>query len=87
MLREAVEQELERAGWAVDHGFWGHLIIGSAENLSILAPCKDGQIVGAPEYELYDALRNVVCRVKAVPLPLRAQTLLEEHGEDAFAAN
>jgi hypothetical protein len=85
MNKEAIEQELERAGWVVDYGFSGHLLIGSAGDISILTPWRDTQVV-APEYELYDAYRNVACRVRIVPTPLRADMLLEEHGEPATFA-
>ena len=84
MQREAIEQELEKAGWALDYGFSGHLIIGNSGDLYILFPYHMWQ--GAnPQYELYDAQRNVACRVGSIPTPLRAGMLLEEHGEDAFA--
>lgn len=85
MNKEAIEQELERTGWAIDHSFSGHLIIGNSGDLSILAPwSSDEQFLASPEYELYDARRNIVCRVRVIPMPLRAKMLLEEHGEDAF---
>jgi hypothetical protein len=84
--REAIEQGLERAGWEMDHGFSGHMVIGNNGDLSILIPSQAWQ--GAvPEYELYDAQRNVVCRVGVIPTPLRAGMLLEEHGEDAFVVD
>ena len=83
MIKEAIEHELERAGWKVDDGFSGHLLIGSAEDLSILAPWED-RWGAAPEYEIYDAQRDVVCRVGVIPTPLQARMLLEEHGESAF---
>jgi hypothetical protein len=39
--REAIEQEVMRTGWEVDYGFSGHLIIGNADDLSILTPSLD----------------------------------------------
>ena len=83
MEREAIEQEVMRTGWEVDYGFSGHLIIGNADDLSILSPSQDRRS-GVPEYELYDAQRNIACRVERVPTPLQARMLLEEHGEPAF---
>jgi hypothetical protein len=78
--KEAIEQEVMRAGWEVDYGFLGHLIIGNAGDLSILTPSQAWQ--GAPPvYELYDAQRNIACRTRVIPTPLRAEMLLEEHGE------
>jgi hypothetical protein len=85
MVRETMEQELARAGWEVDDGFSGHLLIGNADDdLSILIPwSNEGE--AAPQYELYDAQRNIVCRmIGVVPTPLQARMLLEEHGESAF---
>jgi hypothetical protein len=79
--REAIEQELEKAGWDLDYGFFGHLVIGSAGNLSILTPWTDVQDATPQYYELYDAHRNLACRVRTIPDPLRAQMLVEEHGE------
>lgn len=84
MEKEAIEQELVKTGWEVDYGFSGHLVIGNAGDLSILTPSQAWQDAVA-KYELYDAHRNVVCRVEVIPTPLRAGMLLEEHGEDAFA--
>ena len=83
MEREAIEQEVMRTGWEVNYGFSGHLIIGNADDLSILTPSLDWRSA-APEYELYDAQRNIACRVERVPTPLQARMLLEEHGEPAF---
>jgi hypothetical protein len=86
MVRETMEQELARAGWEVDDGFSGHLIIGNADDdLSILIPwSNEGE--AAPQYELYDVQRNLVCRVEAIPTPVYAKMLLEEHGEPAASA-
>ena len=83
MEKEAIEQALARAGWEVDYGFSGHLTIGNAGDLSILAPPRDRR--GAvPEYEIYDAQRNIACRVEVIPTPIRAGMLLEEHGVDTL---
>ncbi len=87
MEKEAIEQELVRTGWEVDYGFSGHLIIGNAGDLSILTPSQTWQGAAVAEYELYDAHKNIVCRVGMIPTPLRAGMLLEEHGEDAFAGD
>jgi hypothetical protein len=80
---EAIEQELARAGWEMDYGFSGHLIIGNAGDLSILAP-PQAWWSATPEYELYDVQRNIACRVGVIPTPIRAEILLEEHGAEAF---
>ena len=83
MIREAIEQTLVSAGWEVDDGFSEHLVIGNTGDLSILILWW-GRRDADPEYELYDAQRNLVCQVEAVPTPLEAKILLEEHGESAF---
>ena len=83
MIKEAIEQTLVTAGWEVDGGFSGHLLIGNAGDLSILTPWWAWR--GAdPEYELYDVQRNLVCQVEAVPTPTQARRLIEEHGESVF---
>lgn len=83
MEEEAVEQELARAGWEVGYGFLEHLTIGNAGDLSILVPPRDRR--GAvPEYELYDAQKNTACWIEAIPTPLRAGMLLEDHGENVL---
>ena len=83
MEKEAVEQELVRAGWEVDYGFLEHLTIGNAGDLSILVPPRDRQGT-VPEYELYDVQRNTACRIEVIPTPLRAGMLLEDHGENVL---
>ncbi len=84
MKKEAIDREVVRAGWDLDHGFSGHMIIGNAGNLSILALSQASRQGVAPEYELYDSQRNLVCPVGLIPTPRRAGMLLEEHGEDVF---
>jgi hypothetical protein len=84
MIREAIEQNLISAGWEVDGGFSEHLLIGNAGELSILIPWWARRDAEDAEYELYDAQKNRVCRIEAVPTPLQARMLLEEHGESAF---
>ncbi|MCA1717927.1 MAG: hypothetical protein LC781_14280 [Actinobacteria bacterium] len=80
MIREAIEWELADAGWRVDNGFAGHLLVGNAGDLSILVPWRAWR--GAdPAYELYDVEKHVACWVRVIPTPLRARMILEEHGE------
>jgi hypothetical protein len=50
MIEGAGEQESEKAGWEVDEGFSGHLLIGSAGAVSVLTPLGDGHAV-ATRYE------------------------------------
>lgn len=80
MIREAIERELASAGWRVDDGFAGHLLVGNAGELSVLVPWRVWR--GAnPAYELYDVEKHVACWVRMIPTPLRARMILEEHGE------
>jgi hypothetical protein len=81
----AIAEELKRAGWEVDYGFSGHLLIGNAGELSLLIPWWVWQDAN-PEYELYDVQRNLVCRVGTIPRPVYAAMLIEEHGEPAAGA-
>ena len=82
MSRETIADELTRAGWEVDYGFSGHLLIGVAGELSLLIPWWSWRDFHS-EYELYDVQRNLVCRVGEILSPLYAEMLLEEHGEPA----
>jgi hypothetical protein len=50
MVEEAREQESEKAGWEVDGGSSGHLLLGSAGAVSVLTPLGDGHAV-ATRYE------------------------------------
>ena len=80
MIREAIERELADAGWRVDDGFAGHLLLGNAGELSVLVPWRAWRGPD-PAYELYDVEKHVACWVGMIPTPLRARMILEEHGE------
>jgi hypothetical protein len=77
VIREAIERGLGSAGWRVDVAFAGHLLVGNAEELSVLVPWRGAD----PAYELYDVEKHVACWVRMIPTPLRARMILEEHGE------
>ena len=87
MSKETVEQELERTGWEVDYGFSGYLLIANAGALSLLASWWALHNPVDAEYELYDVQRDIVCPVGAIPTPLQAAMLLEEHGEPATSCS
>ena len=78
MSREEIEQAIEGAGWELDGGFSGHLIVGENENLFILAHRWVWEI-DDPVFELCDEERNLAYRVWVVPIPQQATELLEEH--------
>ncbi len=80
MIREAIERELASAGWRVDDGFAGHLLVGNAGKLSVLVPWRAWRDAD-PSYELYEVEKHVACWVRVIPTPLRARMILEEHGE------
>ena len=79
MSREEIEQAIEGAGWELDGGFSGHLIVGEDENLFILAHRWVWEI-DDPVFELCDGERNLTYWVRVVPTPRQAAVLLEEHG-------
>ena len=76
---EEIEQGFVEAGWQLDGGFSGHLIVGENENLSILA---HKWVWGSdnPVFELGDGERSLTYWVREVPTPQQAAELLEEHG-------
>ena len=78
--KEEIEQSFLEAGWELDGGFSGHLVVGEDSELSILAhsqawACED------PMFELCDSKRNLVYWVKGIPTPTKARELLDEHGK------
>jgi hypothetical protein len=78
--QEDIEQGLADAGWELDGGFSEHLVIGYDGDISILVDRRswDGD---DPAYELYDMMRHLSYRVREIPTPNRAATLLKGHGE------
>jgi len=80
MSREEIEQSFLEAGWELDGGFSGHLLVGEDTNVSILAHKR---VWGEkePVFELCDSERNLVYWVKVIPTPREAKELIEEHGQ------
>jgi hypothetical protein len=74
---------LGRTQWEPRLGACACTRFAVADDLSILASWED-RWGAASEYEIYDAQRDIVCRVGVIPTPLRARMLLEEHGESVF---
>ena len=79
MTREEIEQGFVEAGWELDGGFSGHLVVGEASDLYLLAHRR---VWGAkePVFELCDSESNLTYWVNAIPTPRQARELLEEHG-------
>jgi hypothetical protein len=77
---EEIEQGFASAGWEIDDGFSGHLVIGSSgDNLSILF-YREMRRADDPVFEILDHVRNVTYWVREIPTPRQAGELLEEHG-------
>jgi hypothetical protein len=83
MTPEEIEQRFANAGWDIDNGFSGYLVIGySGDYLSILARReKVFEAANDPLFEILDHTRNVTCWVRGIPNPHQASQLLREHGK------
>ncbi len=80
MTSNEIEQDFAEAGWGIDDGFSGHLVIGySGDNLSILFHPEMAR-ADDPMFEVLDHVRNVTYWVREIPTPRQAKELLEEHG-------
>lgn len=79
-----VERNFANAGWNIDNGFSGHLVIGySGDTLSLIASRKEVFETAAakPLFEIIDHVRELTYWVSEIPTPQQAQQLLQEHGE------
>ncbi len=80
MTSEEIEQSFTSAGWGIDDGFSGHLVVGySGDTLSILF-YPEMLRNEDPVFEILDHMRNVTYWVREIPTPRQAGELLEEHG-------
>ena len=79
MTREEIEQSFVKAGWELDGGFSGDLVVGEDSELFILAHRR---VWGGIElvFELSDTERNLTYWVNVIPTPRQATELLAEHG-------
>ncbi len=81
MTKEEIEQRLAHAGWEIDDGFSGYLIIGCrVDPLSIVAT-KQAYDTDNPTFELLDHIEDLVYWVSQIPTPRQAARLLGEHGK------
>ena len=79
-----VERNFANAGWNIDNGFSGHLVIGySGDTLSLIAGRKEvfESAATKPHFEIIDHVRDLTYWVSEIPTPRQAQQLLQEHGE------
>ena len=77
--REEIEQAIKDAGWRLDGGFAGDLLVGNDSTVSILAP-RWVWGFDDPVFELWDEERNLSYWVREMPTPQQAKELLEAHG-------
>ncbi len=84
MTNEELEQSIASAGWEIDDGFSGYLVVGedSSNNVSIVA-YLDGWDPDDPLFELVDHERDVTYWVWKIPTPQQAAEMLWEHGKPA----
>jgi len=82
MKREEIEQAIEAAGWRIDEGFSGQLLVGNDSTVSILA---HRWVWGSddPVFEISDEQTDLTYWVREIPTPHRASQLIEEHGRPA----
>ena len=82
MANKELEQRMANAGWQIDDGFSGHLVIGndSTNNVSIVA-YLDGWDSDDPFFELLDHETDVAYWVRDVPTPQQAAQMLQENGK------
>jgi len=77
-----LEVSIASAGWEIDDGFSGHLVIGNDSNnhVSIVA-YLDGWDSDDPLFELLDHERDFTYWVQEIPTPQQTAEMLQEHGE------
>ena len=79
--KDVIEQRFANAGWDIDDGFSGYLVIGcSADAVSIVAHQESNETDEAL-FEVLDHVHNVTYWVGEVPSPEQARTLLREYGK------
>jgi hypothetical protein len=77
---EEIAQGFIGTGWEVSKSSSRRLLVGNAEELSILAYRSLAETED-PLFELVDRRRGTTCWVRVVPTPRLAAVLLKEHGE------
>jgi hypothetical protein len=82
---EEIENRFVHAGWHLDGGFAGYLIIGyDQDGVSILARQEAWRADEEdPVFELIDHERDLTYGVWEIPTPEEARELLREHGRSS----
>ena len=83
MSPDEIENRFASAGWHLDGGFAGYLVIGyDQDGLSILARKEAWETDDEdPVFELIDHERNLTYGVWEIPTPEEAREMLREHGQ------
>ena len=81
-----IEHRFANAGWDIDNGFPGYLVIGCrGDALSILARREEAfepdDDYDDALFEILDHRRDVTYWAKEIPTPQQAARLLQEHGQ------
>ena len=81
MSSEEIENRFVHAGWHLDGGFTGYLVIGyDQDGISILSYYEEARETDAdPVFELIDHERDLTYGVWEIPTPEEARELLREH--------
>jgi hypothetical protein len=79
--KDEIEQRFANAGWDIDDGFSGYLVIGySNDAVSIVAHQQSNETDEAL-FEVLDHVHDVSYWVAEVPSPEQARTLLGKYGK------
>ena len=81
---QEIKQRFASAGWELDAGFSGYLVIGCSRDntLSIVAhPEKVFETAEDPLFEIIDHVHYLNHWVREIPIPSQAAQMLREHGE------
>ena len=83
MSPDEIEDRFASAGWHLEGGFAGYLVIGyDQDGLSILARKEAWETDDEdPVFELIDHERNLTYGVWEIPTPEEAREMLREHGQ------
>ena len=80
---QELKQRIASAGWELDAGFSGYLVIGCNRDntLSIVAhPEKVFETAEDPLFEIIDHVQYLNHWVREIPTPSQAAQMLREHG-------
>ena len=83
---EEIQHRFANAGWDIDNGFPGYLVIGyCGDAISILARREEAfepdDDYDDALFEILDHTRDVTYWAKEIPTPQKAARLLQEHGQ------